>query len=134
MVSNLVLQTIGIALMASGSILAIEGLWRKRVKKSIYKTKSLLKRYKEFFENKDKILKEATEKILNEHKKLAELSHGYANFEFIIEYMAITGIALNEVGSIVKLRALKFLERHLIYIGMICIIIGAIMQGMGLWL
>jgi len=121
-----VLQTIGIVFMTLGSILAIEGLWRQRLKNSIKKTQRLVDAYEKALDKIENLTKEHYKRVLERHPNLAEL-HETSNhkYDFIISIMVYFGLLWKTAKVFVRYRALIFLRKHLVHIGILFIIFGA---------
>ena len=122
-----ILQIIGIIFMASGSILAIKGLWEHKIERTIEKTKL----------DTDMLIKSSAimiraNKWMNEHLEIdeSEKNQREAILYLIILPFIILSCAVNEL----KCQILRKIKRYLIYSGITLIIIGAIIQTIGIWL
>ena len=127
------LQIIGILFMAIGSVLAIEGLWRNRIKKSIHEKRKIAEKFQEIQDKGDVSLadffKELPEDFIEKFgigKNLTKRDKELLSVAYVF-YIGFDGFNAME-----KLKFLTFIDKYLVLIGMICIVFGAIVQIIGL--
>ena len=125
MVEEEIIQTLSILSMSFGSIIAIEGLWKRGLDKTIKKTESILKAYDEAIKKLELLVEEKIKKV---SKKLPKQKNFRQFLKFILSDNIFNHLFLMRARIHSFYKTMIFFRKYLVHIGVVLIAIGTVLQ------